>query len=84
MTKEGLDIEKFVISDLGLMLNFKNLHGLVKEVSNFYLLRMLAAVFNNFGSCVLYFDEFRLGSTKIAFNSLVNQLISFYANFLNR
>jgi len=37
--EEGITIEKIVISDIGLILNFKNLHGLIKEVANIYALR---------------------------------------------
>jgi len=82
--EEGLTIQKLIISDINLILNFRNFHAFVKEVSHFYILRLLAIVFNNFGSFILYFDEFLLKNTKIAFDSLVNQLISYYATYLNK
>lgn len=84
INEEGVTIEKLVISDINLTLNFKNFHAFIKEVSHFYILRLLALVFNNFGSFVLAFDEFLLKNTKVAFDSLVNQLISYYTTCLNK
>ena len=39
INEEGLSIEKLVISDISLTLNFRNFHAFVKEVSHFYILR---------------------------------------------
>lgn len=39
INEEGLTIEKLVISDINLILNFKNFHAFIKEVSHFYILR---------------------------------------------
>jgi len=39
INEEGLTIEKLIISDINLILNFKNFHAFIKEVSHFYILR---------------------------------------------
>ena len=79
-----LDIDKFEISQLSLLINFRNLNVFINRISNIYALRLLGLMFNSFGSCELFFEDYSIKNTKFRPPALVNDLISFYTSKINK
>lgn len=82
--QETFDIDKFKISELKILVNFRNFHAIMTKLYDIYALRFIALMFNNFSSFELHCDEYTLKNTKILQAALADNLITFYTSRINK